>query len=171
MKRLTLVLTLALLVVLSLACSPGGLTGAGSPAPAGEADTPGASGSGASTPPPWFAPDPDCQMWETSVSSSGSPYAFDSAGNITELLPDGQVTCVLEIQICGDTIFKQQVVHDASEDCPPSLHYSYAPPTQVCCARWDEAKQTGSPCQPLQDADCDGVLNDADAYPLDFARQ
>ena len=122
------------------------------------------------SPPSWFAPDAACQMTETSVLSEGSQWAFDRKGNMTELLPDGKATCVLEIQVCGDTIFKQQVV-ESSESCPESLHFSYAPPTQVCCAKWDEAKQTGSPCNPLKDADCDGVENDADVYPLDFSLQ
>lgn len=132
--------------------------------------TPAPSESDAKTPPPWFAPDSTCEMRETSVLSEGSPWAFDSAGNTTELLSDGKVTCVLRIQICGDTIFKQQVI-EGDEDCPESLHYSYAPPTQVCCDKWEEAKITESPCNPLEDADCDGVVNDADAYPLDFSQQ
>ena len=134
------------------------------------ARTPASSKSDTEMPPPWFAPDSTCQMRETSVRSEGSPWAFDSLGNTTELLSDGQVTCVLDIQVCGDTIFKQQVI-GTDEDCPASLHFSYAPPTQVCCARWDEATLTGSPCDPLEDADCDGTINDADAYPLDFLQQ
>ena len=124
----------------------------------------------AKTPPPWFAPDPGCEMRETSVFSEGSPWAFDSDGHNTELLSDGQVTCILEIQICGDTIFKQQVI-GPGEDCPESLHFSHAPPTQVCCTKWEEAKLTGSPCDPLKDADCDGTANDMDTYPLDFSQQ
>jgi len=169
MKRITIILTL--LVTLSLACSLGGLTGGGSSAGENDVETPAASESDVKTPPPWFVPDSTCQMRETTASSEGSPYAFDSMGNTTKLLPDGQVTCVLEIQICGDTIFKQQVINVDSEDCPASLHYSYAPSVQACCDKWDEAKQTGSPCNPLEDADCDAVVNDSDAYPLDFSKQ
>lgn len=133
-------------------------------------EAPALSESDAKTPPPWFVPDAACQMTETSVLSEGSPRAYDRKGNPTELLPEGKVTCVLDIQICGDTIFKQHVI-EGSENCPESLHFSYASPTQVCCAKWDEAKLTGSPCNPLRDADCDGVANDADAYPLDFSQQ
>ena len=68
-------------------------------------------------------------------------------------------------------IIKQKVVNtDAGEKCPDSLHFSRAPTTKVCCAKWDEAKRTKTPCDPMVDADCDGVANDADEYPLDFSR-
>lgn len=141
-------------------------------APAREdtAATPVSSEPDTNTPPPWFAPDPNCQMGETTALSEGSPWAFDSEGNATELLSDGQATCVLEIWVCGDRIFKQQVV-EPGEGCPESLHFSRAPRTEVCCAKWEEAKHTGAPCNPLEDADCDGVPNDSDAYPLDFSQQ
>ena len=120
-------------------------------------------------PPPWFMPNPTCQMEETWASSEGSPWAYDSEGNTTERLPEGKVTCLLEIHICGDVIFKQQVVN-AGDECPESLHFSNAPNMQVCCTAWNEAKRTGSPCDPLEDADCDGVPNDMDTYPLDFSQ-
>ena len=122
------------------------------------------------SPPEWFSEVEGCTSQKTSVRSEGSPWAFDSQGYTTELLSDGQITCVLEIQICGYTIFKQQVI-DAGDECPAYLHYSYAPPTPVCCSTWDESKQSGSPCDPLQDADCDGVSNDEDPYPLDFSQR
>ena len=193
MKRLSAIFIL--LAILSLACSLSSLIdGGGDPAsedqPAiqsekrcgdGICDGPenpsncaqdcsDAEQSGEATLPPWYAPDLDCYMRETSVFSEGSPWAFDKEGNTTELLSDGQVTCVLSIQICGDTIFKQKVVA-AGEECPESYHYSFASPTDVCCSKWDEAKQTGSPCNPLMDADCDGVINEVDAYPLDFTKK
>ena len=120
--------------------------------------------------PQWFASSGDCTLTETSVRSEGSPWAYDSQGNTTELLPDGKITCVLEIQICGDTIFKQQVI-DTDQDCPSYLHYSYAPQTSVCCDHWQAAKQSASPCDPTTDADCDGVNNDNDSYPLDVFQQ
>jgi len=119
---------------------------------------------------PWFLEDSECFMRESSVRSEGSPWAFDKQGNTTELLPDGQVTCVLEIQVCGDTIFKQQVV-ETDEGCPEYYHYSYAPPTAVCCELWEEAKLTDTPCNPLKDADCDGITNESDTFPLDFSQQ
>ncbi|MEA3349452.1 MAG: hypothetical protein U9Q82_02390 [Chloroflexota bacterium] len=135
-------------------------------------ESPASSGSDTKkTLPPWFAPDSNCAMDETYSSSEGSPWAFDNMGHTTELLPDGQVTCVLDIHVCGDTIFKQQVINVESEDCPESLDYSFISSMQVCCAKWDKAKQTGSPCNPMEDADCDGKSNDADAHPLDFLQQ
>ena len=92
------------------------------------------SGQGATTPirlpaaPPWFTADSSCQFTETSAQSRGDPHSFDSAGKSTGLLPQGQVTCVLEIQVCADMIFKSKVVNTAAhEPCPDNLHYSRAP--------------------------------------------
>jgi hypothetical protein len=139
-----------------------------------------ASGKGTGTPtlpqvnapPPWYVSDSTCQLTETSAQSRGDPHAFDGAGNSTGLLPQGQVTCLLQVQVCGDMITKQKVVNtNAGEKCPDSLHFSRAPVMKVCCAKWDEAKRTKMPCDPMVDADCDGVVNDADEYLLDFSRQ
>ncbi|GEM_PF-4314616 len=136
------------------------------------------SGQGATTPteakvaPPWLAADSTCQLTQTSAQSRGDPHSYDSAGKATGLLPQGQVTCVLEIQVCGDMIVKSKVVNTAAkESCPDNLHYSHAPNTKVCCAKWNEAKRTKIPCDPLADIDCDGAANSVDDYPLDFAKQ
>jgi hypothetical protein len=135
-------------------------------------------GLGAATPtrvsvaPPWFAADSSCQLTDTNAQSRGDPHSFDSAGKSTGLLPQGQVTCVLEIQVCGDMIVKSKLINtSAGEKCPESLHFSYAPRTKVCCAKWNEAKRTKSPCDPLTDMDCDGAVNTVDTYPLDFTKQ
>jgi hypothetical protein len=135
-------------------------------------------GQGAATPtripvaPPWFVADSSCQMTETSAQSRGDPHSFDSAGKSTGLLPSGQTTCVLEIQLCADMIVKSKLINtSAGEKCPESLHFSYAPRTKVCCAKWNVAKQTKSPCDPMTDMDCDGALNTVDTWPLDFTRQ
>lgn len=192
MKRIPLILIL--LITLSLACSFGSLIDGGAdsvqedqPAiqsekrcgdgicdgPENESNCPqDCSGNsvGEAVLPPWFASDDNCYMRDTTVFSEGSPWAFDEQGNTTELHADGQVTCVLSIQVCGDTIFKQHVA-EAGEDCPEEYHYSYASPSKVCCDKWDQAKESGSPCNPLVDADCDGVINALDAYPIDFSKQ
>ncbi len=120
------------------------------------------------SPPSWFG----AGTSTTRSLSAGEPYAFDEAGNITGDLPKDQVTCTLRIWICDDKIFKQKVINQgAGERCPDSLQFSHAPQTKVDCAKWDEAKRTKDPCDPLVDADCDGVTNDLDEWPLDFYRQ
>ena len=120
--------------------------------------------------PAWFENTASCEdVRESSVLSEGSPWGFDAEGNTTELLEDGRITCVLRVQVCGDSIFKQQVIGEG-EECPAGLHYSAAPPVDVCCDAWDAARQSGSPCDPLQDADCDGLANEADDYLLDAGR-
>ncbi len=129
-------------------------------------------GSAEKASPPWFSADPvSCQVTETSAQSRGDPHAFDDQGKSTGLLPQGKVTCVLEIQACGDMIVKHQVVDTAAgESCPEYLHFSYAPNTKVCCASWNEAKVSKVPCDPLQDMDCDGIGNDEDEHPLDWLK-
>jgi len=118
-------------------------------------------------PAPWFETEVDCLLEDIWSSSKGSPYAYDEFGNLGDALPDGQTTCVLEIHICGDMIFKQQVINSDAEDCPDYLDYNVVPDIQVCCPEWQKAKQSGVPCNPLEDADCDGVSNQDDNYPLD----
>ena len=167
MKRIVIILTT--LITLSVACSINGLT-RGTDKDT-DIETSGSSGSKAKELPAWFIPDEKCRMDETMASSKGSPYAYDRYGNLQELLPDGKITCVLEVQVCGDTNFKQQVIDDARQDCPQSLHFSSVPAVQICCDAWEAAKQSGTPCNPLEDADCDGVKNDMDAFPMDYLQQ
>jgi hypothetical protein len=144
MKSIVIILTI--LITLSMACSFSGLTGGVDGDT--DVDPSGPSGSKAKEPPAWFVSDGTCRMEESMASSKGSPYAYDQFGNLQELLPDGKITCVLEVQVCGDTIFKQQVIDDASQDCPQSLHFSSVPTVQICCDTWEAAKQSGSPCNP-----------------------
>jgi hypothetical protein len=87
------------------------------------------------------------------------------------MLPKNQVTCFLEVQICSDIIARTKLINTAvGESCPPELHFSYAPATPVCCAAWEAAKASKSPCDPLQDADCDGRPNAVDNFLLDPAK-
>lgn len=80
------------------------------------------------------------------------------------------VTCTLRCWICGDTMFKQKVI-GPGEECPESLHFSHGAQIPVDCGKWEEAKRTKNPCDPLVDADCDGAANDVDEWPLDFYKQ
>lgn len=165
-----LLISFMVLIFLSLACSFSGATGSGD-VQSKETIEPSSVQSGNKSSPSWFEIDPKCRMDESMASSKGSPYAYDPEGNLKELLPDGKTTCVLEIRVCGDTIFKQQVIDDASQDCPDSLHYLSVPSVSICCDEWEAAKQSASPCNPMIDADCDGVQNNDDAHPLDYSIQ
>jgi hypothetical protein len=122
-------------------------------------------------PPPWLSFGSDCQPVHTSATSGGSIQNLDERGNTLEFLPQGQVACFLKVQVCSDIIARTKVINQAAgEKCPPELHFSYAPPIPVCCSAWEAAKASKIPCDPLQDADCDGRLNALDNYLLDWTK-
>ncbi len=127
----------------------------------------GGGGTSARAQPPWFGPSSQCETVATTATSWGVAYAYDAKGKSVGSLPEGKVTCGLNFEICGDYFFKQKVIETGRETCPESLHFSSVPPTYVCCAEWNNAKQSRNPCDPLLDADCDGVPNDVDDRPLD----
>ncbi len=78
----------------------------------------------------------------------------------------GKATCALFLYICGDRIFKGKEINlDIDEPCPPELKSQAYTGQPVCCDEWNQAKKTKSPCNPLSDADCDGVNNQADSTP------
>jgi hypothetical protein len=120
------------------------------------------------TPPPWFGETASCQSELTTVSSETSNWKLDASGSTLIRLPTGMVTCSLKLEICGDAIVKNLVIiQTAGEICPLAYQAEAAPPTKVCCALWEAAKETKEPCDPLLDADCDGKLNPDDDYLLD----
>ncbi len=126
---------------------------------------------GGNAPPPWLSFGSDCRPVHSAATSGGSPNKLDGTGKVVGMLPKGQVTCMLEVQICGDIIARTRVINQAAgETCPPELHFSYAPPTAVCCSAWEAAKASKIPCDPLQDIDCDGRSNATDNYLLDWTK-
>ncbi len=119
-------------------------------------------------PPPWLSFPTTCMSTSSAASSGGSPNQLDEHGKVLGLLPQGQVTCFLEVLICGDMFAQTRVVDQAAgEKCPPELQASHAPQTATCCPAWEAAKKSKIPCDPLQDTDCDGRMNATDNYLLD----
>ncbi len=122
-------------------------------------------------PPPWLSFPTSCQSTSSAASSGGSPSRLDEHGKPLGLLPQGQVACFLNVQICGDMFSRSQVINqNAGEKCPPELSASHAPQTAICCPAWQAAKSSKMPCDPLQDTDCDGRSNAVDNYLLDPSR-
>lgn len=129
------------------------------------------AGSGAAgEKPPWLQ-DPagkKCRNPQmTQAFARGDFYRYDAAGNIVgDLFGTDRVTCILRILVCGDTIFKGAEI-DVRGNCPPGFDESSVPSTMVCCDDWNRAKQSRQPCDPLTDADCDGISNQEDASPVE----
>ncbi len=125
----------------------------------------------APTAPPWLSFGADCQLVHSSATSGNSWRKLDEHDNPTRFLPMNQSTCSLQVKICDDTFFRTRVIDGAAgQTCPPELDPSYAPPSSICCAAWEAAMLSKTPCAPLEGADCDGRLNALDSYPLDPVR-
>jgi hypothetical protein len=116
---------------------------------------------------PWFE-DQVCQNKDKIHAHSVTDgYRYDASGNIVQSLWDtGRASCVLHLNICGDQIFKsKEISTKRNETCPPGFDARDYVGIMVCCDQWKKAKQSNSPCNPLTDADCDGIPNQEDANP------
>jgi hypothetical protein len=115
------------------------------------------------TTPPWLQPDPACTPRRASIYITGL---------ITDMSA-GIAVCDRTVIVCADS-FKvtRRYNYSKGERCPwapgarASITMNY-PGALVCCEKWQEAKRTGSPCNPLEDADCDGVPNSEDEDTLE----
>jgi len=142
---------------------------AGDPRPAGE--QPGAgeqpppggqrTGERPAGGPPWQA-NPGCELQTTSIYYTG----------ILTSMTTGEASCSRQILVCGDLIRTDKTYNTTQgEKCPwgegrgTSIAYREDGGT-VCCDEWVKAKQSKSPCDPLADADCDGIPNDDDVDTL-----
>ncbi len=118
---------------------------------------------------PWFDKK-DCKYRQKITAQSRTDrFSYDASGKISENLWDtGLATCALWINVCGDTIFKSKMINTkAGESCPANLNWKSVALVTVCCDNWKRAKQSNSPCNPLTDADCDGVDNQEDDSPTE----
>ena len=118
---------------------------------------------------PWFE-NRDCpnrQKIHTQFDQNRMSYT-KKGEPVSNLFGTGRATCALFLYVCGDRIFKgKEINFDRGEACPPEVtSEAYAGKT-VCCDEWKQAKKTKSPCNPLADADCDGIENKADPTPIE----
>jgi hypothetical protein len=111
---------------------------------------------------PWMPPRPGCEPQTTSIHYTG----------ILTDMTTGEASCSRQILVCGDLIRTDKTYNTKrGEKCPfvdgerTSIAYRVDGVT-VCCDDWEKAKQSKSPCDPLADADCDGIPNDDDVDTL-----
>jgi len=113
--------------------------------------------------PPWLA-NPECKKHTTSIYYTGI---------ITDMSA-GVASCSRRILVCSDSIRTDKVYnYKRGEKCPWSDSTTIAYREDggaVCCDEWHKAKQSKTPCDPLADADCDGIPNDDDADTLSAAK-
>ena len=144
---------------------------AGPPGSGGEPPGVGASAAGqppggarASAGAPWTAPRGDCEPRTTSIYYTG----------ILLDMTTGDATCSRQILVCGDTVRTDRRYNfNRGERCPwggerAAIAYR-EDGMPVCCDEWERAKRAKSPCDPLADADCDGIPNDEDVETLNAA--
>ena len=137
---------------------PAGGGSAGGQPPAG--GRVGASGAAA----PWTPSRPDCEPQTPSIYYTG--LLLD--------MTTGEATCSRQILVCGDSVRTDRRYNfNRGERCPwggeraAIAHREDGMP--VCCDEWERAKVSKSPCDPLADADCDGIPNDEDVETLNAA--
>jgi hypothetical protein len=108
---------------------------------------------------PWVPPKPGCTPQTTSIYYTG----------ILLSMTTGEASCSRQILVCGDSIRSDKQYNSTSEKCPwadgPTIAFR-EDGAEVCCDEWEKAKQSKAPCDPLADADCDGILNDDDVDTL-----
>jgi hypothetical protein len=106
--------------------------------------------------PPWFGPGPEnkCNNKQKTYIHTGAVAWPKSTRNETD--------CFLYIHICSFHLNRKTIV-PLGTHCPVAK--DFAAPT-ICCDEFDKAVKTKQPCDPMQDADCDGLPNDTDPDPL-----
>lgn len=156
----------ALLGSLSLACAGEQRTDddarlAADQRPAGDAQAPAGEppGTGGA---PWTPPRPGCEPQGTSIYYTGNLISMTT----------GEASCSRQILVCGDMLRTDKRYNSSQgEKCPfvegerTAIAYR-VDGGMVCCDEWRKAKLSKSPCDPLADADCDGILNDDDMDTL-----
>ena len=129
-----------------------GDSGAGGPAGGGRV------GAGVA---PWTPPRGDCTPQTPSIYYTG----------ILLDMTTGEATCSRQILVCGDSVRTDKRYNfNRGERCPwggnRAAIASREDGMPVCCDEWEKAKLSKSPCDPLADADCDGIPNDDDPETL-----
>lgn len=102
--------------------------------------------------PPWFDPLVSC--------STGNPQTGSISWGITR-----RSGFSYTISICGEIIRYTKATLDYDFGTGP-LANTGVRTFQICCSSWREAANSGSPCDALNDVDCDGDLNQSDPSPL-----
>jgi hypothetical protein len=135
---------------------PGGVAAAGDATPAA-----GGTGGAGGDLPPWLQGREDC---------AAQPVSIYLTGNIRDM-QTGEAACERTILVCGDSLKSEVVYNSNTASCPwaegsRAALASREDGAPVCCDDWERAKVSKDPCDPLADADCDGVPNDEDADTL-----
>lgn len=106
--------------------------------------------------PPWLGPGPEnkCKFKQRTTITY---YTI----NWPHRKPP-ETDCYLNIYVCGFEL-KRNTKNPLGTRCPEAK--DFAQPT-ICCDEFDKAVKSKQPCDPMQDADCDGIPNDKDGDPL-----
>ena len=97
--------------------------------------------------PPWFNKDAPCNNRQRATYSWGQNRRDPTKYSIS-------------ISICGQVI-PRYVSNVVVELTSTGVRYF-----NVCCDSWQQAIDSGSPCDPLRDIDCDGTPNENDGAPF-----
>jgi hypothetical protein len=110
--------------------------------------------------PPWFYPAPWSNP-EGKCNNKQKTYIFTGAVGWPKTTRN-ETDCYLYIHICSFHLNRKTIVPFGTK-CPVAK--DFAAPT-FCCDEFDKAVKSKQPCDPMQDANCDGIPNDTDPDPL-----
>jgi hypothetical protein len=126
----------------------------------GGGEQPAAGGQQAAGPVPWLQPPASCKPQTTTIYVSG----------IILDLTSGEASCSRQIVVCGDEMRSDRKYnYKQGGKCPWAEGTTITQRMDggaVCCDEWKSAKLAKTPCDPLADADCDGIPNDDDVEPM-----
>lgn len=116
-------------------------------------------------PPPWLQKPSGCPPAETTIFITGLVLDMST----------GEAICKRSLVVCGDSIGSEVRYNTRTGRCPfiRSKRASIAssqPGPPICCEEWAKARRSKTLCDPLVDADCDGIPNHEDIEPLTPAK-
>ena len=108
--------------------------------------------------PPWFDTEGKCNLKQRTLAYERTYVSTNSVGWPNRNNRD----CYFRLDVCILHLSRKTIVPLGTK-CPEAK--DFAQPT-ICCDEFNKAVKSKQPCDPMEDADCDGIPNDKDDDPL-----
>ena len=108
---------------------------------------------------PWFSPG-DCREKGRIIQNRTSS---------DDWYPGRPCSIIYWLEGCSETATNIATVLKrtrSESECDAFFDLHDKPEREVCCDKWQQATASGSPCNPMVDADCDGIPNQRDPFPI-----
>jgi hypothetical protein len=104
---------------------------------------------------PWSKPAANCRLKQKPF------HYYQSVGFVSK----EEVRCKEVLEVCGARSVREQDL-PRSQGCGKAFWPEPTPADEVCCDTFKEAVKSKRPCDPTDDADCDGIPNENDSDPF-----